>query len=242
MMKGEPKKWILDKIEILKPITWYISEGYLILGTIYNDEDLAKGNKPRLYKNLKKPKHILTFKQEGVGVENEINNLLLLLQRRKRRFKNFFDVFEPLYKQRKISFLLITLTTPYTLEDIKNNWKLAKELRVLFQKFWKAYRIRYLRRLNKIYGILKIIDVGEQGEKLHYHIVIAIPRIRVSKIPKWLKPDEGLWKWLSKVEFIKKSVRGYLAKYLGKPMFDLPKGWRSYEVRINKELIKKLTK
>jgi len=236
------KKWILSKIESIKPITWYISEGYLILGTIYNDEDLAKGNKPRLYKNLKKPKHILTFSQEGVEVENETNNLLLLLQRRKRRFKNFFDVFEPLYKQRKISFLIITLTTPYTFEDFKNNKNLQKELREKLKKFWKAYRERHLRRLDKIYGVLKVFDVGEQGEKLHLHLVVAIPRIRVKRIPDWLKPDKGLWEWLSQVQFIRKSVRGYIAKYLGKPMFDLPKGWRSYEVRINKELIKKLTK
>jgi len=235
-------KWILSKIESIKPITWYISEGYLVLGTIYNDGELAKGNKPRLYKNLKKPKHILTFSQEGVGVENETNNLLLLLQRRKGRFREFFNIFEPLYKQRKISFLIITLTTPYTLEDVKNNKKLAKELRDLFRTFWNSYRRRHLRKLNKVYGFLKLIDVGEQGEKLHFHLVVAIPRVRFHKIPDWLKPDKGLWEWLSQVQFIRKSVRGYLAKYLGKPMFDLPKYWRSYEMRMNKKLIEKLIK
>jgi len=156
----------------------------------------------------------------------------LSLLRRKKRFDEFFRVFEPLYRKRLISMLFITLTTPYTLEDVRKDENLEKELRKRLKAFWNAYRKRLKRNLGCVYGYAKMSDVGEEGNKVHFHIVVAVPRIKVVKIPDWMKPSEGLWEWLTNVEFIRKSVRGYLANYLGKPLFEFPKGWRSYEVRI----------
>jgi len=63
--------------------------------------------------------------------------------------------------------------------------------------------------------------------------VVVIPRLEVEEIPEWLKPDNGLWPWLSRVEFVKRSVKGYLAGYVSKPIWNVPKGWRNYEVHCN---------
>jgi len=201
------------------------------------DNDAVK----EIYQLLKKPKHNLYFWKEfedgeedgEVEIDEEgVCDLYLSLLRRKKRFDEFFRVFEPLYRKRLISMLFATLTTPYTLQEIKRDENLEQLLRLKWKVFWKAYRQRLKRHAGYVHGYLKLADVGAEGQKLHWHIAIAIPRIKVKKIPDWMKPDERLWEWRTGVEFIRKSVKGYLANYLGKPMFDLPRGWRSYEIRI----------
>jgi len=212
-----------------------------------SDESLAKvlalrydydyGQMMKIYHLIKKPKYNLYFGKEYEDGEIEIDeegvdDLYLSLGKRKGRFNEFFRTFEPLYRQRRVSMLFITITTPYTLEELKND-ELEKELKAEWSKFWKAYRLRLKRKLGEVYGYAKLTDVGAEGHRLHFHIVVVIPRIRLAKIPDWLKPDKGLWKWQTRVEFIRKSVRSYLMNYLGKPMFNLPTKWRSYEVKIN---------
>jgi len=225
-------KYFLKKIERTNILRLSNESLASWLALLY-DNDAVK----EIYQLLKKPKHNLYFGKEfedgEIWIDEEgVCDLYLSLLRRKKRFDEFFKVFEPLYKVKKVSMLFITLTTPYTLQEIKRDENLAKELRRNVKVFWNSYRKRLKRRFGCIYGYMKVVDVGAEGQKVHIHIVVVIPRIKVKKIPDWMKPDKGLWEWRTGVEFIKKSVRGYLANYLGKPMFDLPKGWRSYEIRI----------
>jgi hypothetical protein len=56
----------------------------------------------------------------------------------------------------------------------------------------------------------------KSGYHIHYHLIVAIDRIRVEKIPEKLKL-QNVWGQFTQVEFIKKSVRGYLMKYLSTP-------------------------
>ena len=51
------------------------------------------------------------------------------------------------------------------------------------------------------------------GYHIHYHLVVAINRLEVKEIPKELMFDD-LWGQITNVQFVKKSVRGYLMKEL----------------------------
>jgi len=117
---------------------------------------------------------------------------------------------------------------------------LADEVRKGYSGSWDAYRKRLEREGHKVLGFLKLVDVGWQGEKVHFHLAVAVPRMKLKVLPDYLKPDKGLWPYLTRVEFVKWDVEKYLANYLKKPLFELPKGWRSYEVRIYEDRLAKL--
>jgi len=204
----------------------------------YSEEELV--NNPKLFARLKKPKRLTLLAGVESGLK-EVSDLERSFWQRRRSFDRFFGKFEPLYRQRKISLVLITLTVPYKLEELLEDTGKAKELQRSYRSFWNGYRRRCLRRLGDICGVLKLVDVGWQGEKVHFHLVVAVPRVEFGSIPDWLKPDKGLWPYLSRVEFVRKSLRGYLADYLRKPLFELPRGWKGYEVRVYEDKLANLT-
>ncbi|GAH23310.1 unnamed protein product [marine sediment metagenome] len=82
--------------------------------------------------------------------------------------------------------------------------------------------VSMLNCVKKRYGALKrpirgyfwVLEISE-NDHVHYHLVVAIDRMNVTKIPDELKFEE-LWGQRTGVEFIKKSVRGYLSRYLSK--------------------------
>jgi hypothetical protein len=61
------------------------------------------------------------------------------------------------------------------------------------------------------------IWTAEVSENLHwhYHLAIAIDRIRVTEIPGEIKLDV-LWGQRTGVEFVRKNLRHYMAKYFAK--------------------------
>jgi len=220
------RKWELGWHEYVN-----FKEQIKILSRMYGfSEEELLGNQKLLWL-LKKPKRQTALFVEGVGIVR-VNDLERSFRDRLRSFDRFFREFEPKYKRREVSLLFVTLTTDCKLEDILGNEALANSLRSEYGKFWRAYKKRFEREGLEFLGFAKLVDVGWRGEKVHFHSVVAIPRIKVNEIYEWMKPDEGLWRWSSRVEFIRWSVRRYLANYLKKPLFNLPKGWRSYEVRV----------
>ena len=62
---------------------------------------------------------------------------------------------------------------------------------------------------------LKENEKMETGFHIHYHLVVAINRVFWKEIPEELKFND-LWGQRTGVEFIRKSVRKYLSKYLYK--------------------------
>jgi len=202
-----------------------------VLCELYGFEEEELVNNSKLLMMLKKPKNKTLLVGEESGLY-EITDLERAIKSRLRSFNRFFSKFHSLFKRREVSLLFITLTTPYELEQVLFDKGLADEIRAKYRKCWLSYKKRFEREGVKILGYLKLVDVGWRGEKIHFHNVLAVPRMKVDKIYDWLKPDSGVWPWHSRVEFVRKDVRKYLADYLRKPIFELPRGWRGYEVRI----------
>jgi hypothetical protein len=121
--------------------------------------------------------------------------------RKIKTVKKFCAFYEPLYKKKMVSLLFYTFTR---MDHAKKDMKSMLE----------CVKIRYKALKTPIRGYLWALEVSENNH-VHYHLVLAIDRIRVKEIPEKMKL-EGLWGQRTGVEFIKKSVKAYLTKYLYK--------------------------
>lgn len=125
--------------------------------------------------------------------------------RKIKAVKKFCDFYEPLYRKREVSVLFHT----FTRADFAN---------LGISDMLDTAKVRY-RALNRpIRGYLwvrqlKENDKMEFGYHIHYHLIIAIDRLEVKKMPDKLKFDD-IWGQRTDVEFVRKSVRGYLMKEL----------------------------
>jgi hypothetical protein len=136
-------------------------------------------------------------------------------KRKKKAIKKFSSHFEPLYQQRQVSVLLLTITRANCANtDIRD--------------FLHQYYKRFKRREIEVLGYLWVSEVSKNIH-WHYHIVLAIPRVKWKSIPNWIKPT-GIWGQRTQVEFVKKSVAGYLGKYIGKDNIGRLQGYRGYGV------------
>ncbi len=125
--------------------------------------------------------------------------------RKIKTVRKFCDYYEPLYRRRKISLLFHTFTRmDFSKQDMRTMVKCAKA--------------RYKAINRPIRGYLWALELAdnegmETGYHIHYHLVIAIDRLRVTELPEELK-FQDIWGQRTQVEFIKKSIRAYLSKYL----------------------------
>jgi predicted CopG family antitoxin len=133
----------------------------------------------------------------------ETNDTFLRLKRRKRALKSFTDYFEPLYRRRKVTLLFITFT-------------IANENGVTLRSVIDQFKKRCKRNGYPCHGYFWVMEISEDLH-VHYHGLFAIDRMNVrgSSIPNWWKLDE-LWGARTTVEMVKRSVHGYLAKYMDK--------------------------
>lgn len=121
--------------------------------------------------------------------------------RRRKAIDKFSDFYEPLYRKRKVTLLFHTLTRiDYARQDISALLDIVK------------YRYRALKRPIRGYFWVMEISVNDHW---HYHLVVAIDRVRWKEIPEELKFEE-LWGQRTDIGFVRKSVRNYLNKELGK--------------------------
>jgi hypothetical protein len=79
-----------------------------------------------------------------------------------------------------------------------------------------------------VLGYLWVSEVSD-GYHWHYHIALAIPRVKWKSIPNWIKPNI-IWGQRTKIEFVKKSVASYLGKYISKDNIGRIHNFRSYAV------------
>ena len=142
------------------------------------------------------------------------------MNRQTKAVKRFTDFYEPLYRRRQVSVLFFTFTRlNYADKDMRSMLNCVKS------------RLKSLKW--PLRGYLWVLEVKanenmDGGFHLHYHLVIAIDRIRIQKIPKELKLED-LWGQRTGVEFIKKSVRGYLSGYMMKSAGKL-NNHRAYQI------------
>jgi len=140
--------------------------------------------------------------------------------RKIKTVRKFCDHYEPLYQSQKVSLLFHTFTRmDFSKQDMRTMVECAKS--------------RYKAIDRPIRGYLWALELAENqgmetGYHIHYHLVVAIDRVEFKRIPKQLK-FEDLWGQRTQVEFIKKSIRSYLSKYLYKTDGKII-GKRSYSI------------
>lgn len=125
----------------------------------------------------------------------------------------FCNKYQPLYKSRKVSLFFLTFTRA---NYARLKWNTMSKLIV-----------KYFKRLGiDVLGHIWTAEIGEStfnvtGNPLdlhwHYHICIATNRVNFKgkEIPPSLKFD-SIWGQRTEIDFIKKNVRHYMAKYFAK--------------------------
>jgi hypothetical protein len=117
----------------------------------------------------------------------------------------FAGLYQPLFRSRKVTLLFHTFTQ-------------ANQANMTFRSMLTD---NVKRHYEKVMGlpVLGFIWTMEISERLHvhYHLCVAVPRfsIKGGQIPDELK-FEKLWGRRTGVEFVKKNIRHYLAKYFAK--------------------------
>jgi hypothetical protein len=137
--------------------------------------------------------------------------------RKIKTITKFCDFYEPLYRARKVSLLFHTFTRiNYAKKDMS--------------RMLDNVKTRYIALKRPIRGFLWALEISENFH-IHYHLVVAVDRFQVQRMPASLK-FEDLWGQRTGVEFIKKSIRAYLSKYLYKSEGKLLKH-RTYSISQN---------
>ena len=137
----------------------------------------------------------------------ETNDLKQSRYRQLKAIKKFCNYYEPFYRSKKVSLLFFTFTRAnYARLDMITMLKCVKK------------RLRALKW--PLRGYLWVMETKKNEEMIggyhvHYHLIIATNRVFISKIPDRLRL-ETLWGQRTQVEFIKKSIRSYLGKYINK--------------------------
>lgn len=124
----------------------------------------------------------------------------------------FCNRYQPLYHQRKVSLLFLTFTR-------------ANQARVTFRQMLDNARKRFKAQDVSVRGFIWTAEVSEKLH-WHYHVCFAVDRVSWSKIPQWMKFN-NLWGQRTGIEFVRKNVKHYMAKYFAKHQYRVI-GQRSY--------------
>lgn len=160
----------------------------------------------------RQPKHFTCFRVRDVneetgeidplGTTHTTNDLKQAKHRRIKAIKKFGEFYDPLYKAKEVTLLFLTFTR-------MNYAKLS------FARMMDNVRYHIEKQLGIcLRGFIWVLEAS-QRDHLHYHLCLAIDRLNASKMPKELK-FEGIWGQRTQVTFVKKSVIGYMMKYLTK--------------------------
>lgn len=183
-----------------------------------NNKDFIVSEIPKWLTVLEKPVALDTGTGEIIYEDYQTDDFKASRNRKIKTITKFCDFYEPLYRRRKVSLLFHTFTRiDYSKKDMRTMLECVKT--------------RYESLGIPVRGYLWALE-AKRNEKLvfhiHYHLVIAIDRVQWKEIPKELKFEE-LWGQRTGVEFITKSIRNYLSKYLYKSEAKLL-GKRSYSI------------
>jgi len=127
--------------------------------------------------------------------------------RQSKAVNEFCDFYEPLYRKKEVSVLFFTFT----------RWDCSKKS---MSRMLDAVKTRLKALKWHLRGWLWVLELKkndnmEFGYHIHYHLVVAIDRVKVKKIPEGLKLEK-LWGQRTGVAFVYKGVRAYLCKELNK--------------------------
>lgn len=141
--------------------------------------------------------------------------------RKIKRLDAFCGHFQPLYQKKQVTLLFYTLTQ-------------ANEASTNISGAIDALKMRFKRREVKFLGYIWTAEVSDNLH-FHYHICVAIDRLdfKGKRLPEWLKLQD-VWGRRTGVEFVKRNVRRYMAKYWAKHNARVV-GMRSYGGHIFKQ-------
>jgi hypothetical protein len=115
----------------------------------------------------------------------------------------FCKKYQPLYRSKKVTLFFLTFTRA---NYARLSWNIMSKL-----------VMQYFKKLGM--NVLGHIWTAEISDSLHwhFHICLATNRVDFSKsgIPEELK-FENLWGQRTEIDFVKKNVRHYMAKYFAK--------------------------
>jgi hypothetical protein len=115
----------------------------------------------------------------------------------------FCKYYQPLYKQKKVTLWFLTFTQ-------------ANKAKIPFNTMSKIV-IQYFKRLGiDVRGHIWTAEVSDDLH-WHYHMCVATDRVKLEggKFPELLKFD-NIWGRYTDIDFVKKDVRHYMAKYFAK--------------------------
>jgi len=189
--------WSIDKLIPLRSCLIHNNSGRIIFGDLIS-------NIPKWLTTLSVEKENLST-GEIEDFEVYTNDFKSSNDRKIKAIKKFCNYYEPLYRKRKVSVLFHT----FTRADLAN---------LDISMMLECAKRRYEALKRPIRGYLWVRQLKENddmdfGYHIHYHLVVAIDRLEVKEMPKELIFDD-LWGQITNVQFVKKSVRGYLMKEL----------------------------
>jgi hypothetical protein len=151
----------------------------------------------------------------------ETNDTKARLNRRFKALKAFTNHFDPLYRQKKVTALFMTFT-------------IANENGVKLRTVIDQFKKRCKRNGYPCLGYFWVLEISENLH-VHYHAVFYTDRQNITgkKMPEWWKLDE-LWGARTNVVIVRRSVTGYLSKYLSKG-YEKIEGSRMYGRSMPKE-------
>jgi hypothetical protein len=113
----------------------------------------------------------------------------------------FCGAYNELYRKKRVTLLFHTFTRA---EASNRTWS----------DFLQLLLKRYKRIGSPVLGFVWVLEVGKRG-MIHYHLAVAINRRQFKTIPVQLKLED-VWGSRTEIDFVKKNVRHYLAKYFAK--------------------------
>lgn len=167
------------------------------------------------------PKWITSLAKMTKDDEGEYNHEILVTNnfkssnyRKIKALDKFCLKYQPLYQQRKVTMFFLTFTQ-------------ANKARLSWVTMMQIIKDRF-KELN--YPVLDYVWTSEVSENLHfhYHLAVAVNRINIKKIPQKLK-FEKIWGMRTEIDFVKKNIRHYMAKYFAKSNYRI-EGLRSYGI------------
>lgn len=132
-----------------------------------------------------------------------------------KRLDQFCNYYQPLYKERKVTLWFITFTR-------------ANYSRLSFKQMNNIIKKYYQREGIDIRGFIWTYEISKEYH-YHYHLCLATNRINIKgKALSHKFKFDYLWGQRTELEFVKKDIRHYLAKYFAKCDFRLNSRNRSY--------------
>lgn len=170
---------------------------------IHNKSDrILIETKPKWITTLAKNTWNEEYQEYGLTEVLETNNFKGANYRKIKALDRFCGKYQPLYEKKEVTLFFMTFTNA-------NKCRPWREMMGIISHYFKRTGFPVL-------GYVWTSEISEKNH-FHYHLCVATNRMNLKnqKIPTLLKFDK-LWGQRTEIDFVKKNVRHYMAKYFAK--------------------------